>query len=139
MDEVPLALMLLRASRWFDRRLLHGLERAGWPRLTPAQSLVFAQLSPHGVAPASLARQLGTSRQGAHELVAGLVRLDLLAVTVDPSRAGGRLIVLTDRGRALSADARAILQGLERELGAERADGLRRLLGDLGAPANEAR
>ena len=133
MDEVPLALLLLRASRWFDRQLLDRLESAGWPRLTAAQSLVFAHLPADGAAPAALARALGTSRQGAHELVAGLVRLDLLAVVDDPARAGGRRVVLTDRGRALSADAGRTLSALEVELGADRSAGLRALLQPFGA------
>ena len=134
MHPVPLALILLRASRWFDRQLLETLEGAGWPRLTPAQSLVFAQIQKNGVPPASLARQLGTTRQGTHELVAGLVRLDLLAVVVDPTRAGGRLVTLTDRGSALTKDARQILHDLELQLGDERANDLRRLLANFAEP-----
>lgn len=138
MSRVPLALLLLRASRWFDRRLLDGLEAAGWPRLTPAQSLVFAHLDADGVAPATLARRLGTTRQGTQELVAGLVRHDLLAVEDDPARRAGRLVVLTGRGRRLALDARRLLDDLEGELGVERADGLRRLLGDLDGPLGSA-
>lgn len=132
MPQEPLALMLLRASRWFDRQLLDGLQAAGWPRLSPAQSLLFAHLDSQGVPPAALARRLGTSRQGAQELVAGLVRHDLLAVQADPARRGGRLVVLTDRGRALTADARQLLDTLERSLGQRRAEQLRGLLADLG-------
>lgn len=130
---MPLALLLLRASRWFDRQLLDGLEAAGWPRLTPAQSLVFAHLDPQGVPPAALARRLGTSRQGVQELVAGLVRHDLLAVQVDPARRGGRLVVLTDRGNALTAEARRLLAALEQLLGQARTEQLRCLLTDLEA------
>ena len=130
----PLALLLLRASRWFDRQLLDRLEREGWPRLTPAQSLVFAHLSPDGVAPATLARRLGTSRQATQDLVAGLVKLDLLAIAADPGRRAGRLVQLTASGRALARDARRILDELEYALGTERTQGLRQLLDGLGAP-----
>lgn len=135
MPEEPLALLLLRASRWFDRQLLAGLEEAGWPPLTAAQSLVFAHLDAHGVAPATLARRLGTTRQGTHELVAGLARLDLLVVVPDPDRTRGRLVVLTGSGRELVRDARRLLRGLERSLGVERAAALRRLLRDVGTGA----
>lgn len=129
--EAPLALLLLRASRWFDRQLLDGLEARGWPRLTPAQSLVFAHLPPGGVAPAELARSLGTARQSTAELVAGLVALDLLVVEPDPERRGGRLVLLTPRGRELAREARRQLRALERRLGADRADALRALLAGL--------
>ena len=132
MPTVPLALLLLRASRWFDRELLDGLEADGWPRLTGAQSLVFAHLEPGGVPPATLARRLGTTRQGASELVAGLVRHGLLEVAPDPARRGGRLVVLTDRGRALGREAGRRLVELEASLGAERSAALRALLLELG-------
>lgn len=129
---VPLALLLLHASRWFDRQLLDGLAAAGWPRLTPAQSLVFAHLDPDGgVVPAVLARRLGTTRQGVQELVAGLVRHDLLTVETDPARRGGRLVMLTDTGRTLTGDARRLLTRLEHSLGQQRVDQLRNLLAEF--------
>jgi len=127
--EPPLALLLLNASRWFDRRLLSELESRGWPRLSPAQSLVFAHLDPAGTSPAELARRLGTARQSTHELVAALQTAGLLALQDDPGRRRGRLVTLTPQGRALAADARAVLYDLERGLG-PRAAVLREVLGD---------
>jgi DNA-binding MarR family transcriptional regulator len=132
MPPEPLALLLLRASRWFDQQLLDRLEQQGWPRLTPAQSLVFAHLAPDGVAPATLARRLGTSRQATQDLVAGLVRHGLLDVVVDPSRHRGRLVKLTTTGQTLARDARSILTELEDTIGAQRAGALRNLLDDIG-------
>lgn len=129
----PLALLLLRASRWFDRQLLDGLAARGWPRLTPAQSLVFAHLGRSGTPPAELARSLGTSRQAAQDMVAGLVRLDLLQVRPDPERRGGRLVQMTERGEELARDAGEILARLESGLGTQRVEGLRSLLAELGA------
>jgi DNA-binding MarR family transcriptional regulator len=135
----PLALVLLRASRWFDLQLLDALEERGWPRLSAAQSLVFAYLSADGTPPAELARRLGTSRQAAHELVAGLDRLGLLEVVDDPGRSHGRLVVLTGAGRALAHDARGVLAGLEESLGPESVEALHELLGPLaGADAGRA-
>ena len=132
MRQEPLALLLLRASRWFDRQLLDRLEQQGWPRLTPAQSLVFAHLAPDGTAPATLARRLGTSRQATQDLVAGLARRGLLETVADPTRHRGRLVTLTTTGRELARDAHAILSELEHVVGAERAAALRDLLGDIG-------
>ena len=132
MPQEPLALLLLRASREFDRELLARLEQQGWPRLTPAQSLVFAHLDPDGVPPATLARRLGNSRQATQDLVAGLVRDGLLELALDPARRNGRLVRPSTTGRALARDARAILDELEQALGAQRAHALRQLLTDLG-------
>lgn len=127
----PLALVLLRASRWFDTQLLVALERRGWPRLTAAQSLVFAHLSEDGTSPSELARRLGSSRQAAHELVAGLRALDLLDVVEDPARRRGRLVTLTPAGRRLAHDARQVLADLEVRLGRERVEALHGLLEGL--------
>ena len=131
MPTAPLALLLLRASRWFDQQLLRELHREGWPALSPAQSLVFAYLDPDGTTPAELARRLGNSRQATSQLLAGLVALDLLAFQPNPARRGGLLVGLTDRGRALGRDADRILHGLEDGLGPARAAELRTLLADF--------
>lgn len=127
----PLALVLLRASRWFDAQLLERLEGRGWPRLTPAQSLVFAHLSEDGSSPSELSRRLGSSRQAAHELVAGLQALGLLDVIPDPARRRGRLVTLTPTGRRLARDARSVLADLEDQLGQDRVDALHGLLEEL--------
>jgi DNA-binding MarR family transcriptional regulator len=136
---LPLALLLLRASRWFDRQLLDGLQRRGWPALSPAQSLVFAHLDPAGVPPAELARRLGQTRQATSELVRGLVHHDLLEVGHNPCRRGGRLVLLTDRGRALVRDAGQLLSELEEGVGADRVAALRTLLDDLERTVPQAR
>jgi DNA-binding MarR family transcriptional regulator len=129
-EELPLAHLLLQAGRAFDAALRVELGNRGWPRLTAAQSLVFAYLGPQGTAPAELARRLGTTRQAQQDLVAGLVRLGLLETVADPARRRGRLVRLTGAGRALAADATGVLAGLEEELG-ERAAQLRRLLTEV--------
>lgn len=132
MSVLPLALLLLRASRWFDRQLLDALEQHGWPALSPAQSLVFAHLDAAGVPPAELARRLGQTRQATSDLVRGLVRLNLVTTGANPRRRGGRLVVLTDLGRALVDDAGQLLTELEREFGADRVLALRELLEAVG-------
>ncbi|MEJ5914555.1 MarR family winged helix-turn-helix transcriptional regulator [Pseudokineococcus sp. 1T1Z-3] len=116
MDDEPLAFLLLRASRWFDRQLLERLEARGWPRLSSAQSLVFPHLVQGGVSPAALARALGSTRQSSAELVGGLVRLGLLESRVDGRSPRRRVVVLTPRGEQLAADARTVLDELEAEL-----------------------
>ncbi len=130
--DLPLAYLLLRASRWFDTALRDALAAGGRPRLTAAQSLVFAFLDPGGTPPATLARQLGTTRQATQDLVAGLVGHRLLEVVDDPARRRGRLVRLTAEGRTLAADAVRTLAALEAGLPAGPARMLRRSLTDLG-------
>jgi DNA-binding MarR family transcriptional regulator len=132
--EPPLARLLLLASRWFDSRLLDQLERSGWPRLSPSQSLLFAYLEDGGVAQAELARRVGHTRQATHELVHGLCRIGLLELCPDPRRKGGRLVCLTDAGRRFAVDAYGVLMKLEEGLGAERVATLRRLLAPFDEP-----
>lgn len=127
----PLARLLLFASRWFDAQTLAELERRGWPRLSPAQSLVFAHLTDDGLAPSELARRLGQTRQSTQDLVGGLVRLGMVEVADDPARRGGRFVRATPRGRALAVEAYGILLALESSLGARRVQTLRRLLADF--------
>ena len=134
MAQPPLALLLLRASRWFDHQLLQGLQRQGWPQLSPAQSLVFAYLDPGGVSPAELARRLGHTRQATHQLITGLVALDLLARTPNPARRGGLLVILTPRGRTLTSDAQRLLAGLEDDLGSDLVTRLRTTLAVFDQP-----
>ena len=138
MAQLPLALLLLRASRWFDRQLLAGLQQRGWPALSPAQSLVFAHLDAEGVPPAELARRLGQTRQATSELVRGLVAHELLVLEPNPGRRGGRLVVLTARGQALVRDARHLLAELESAVGHDRVRALRHLLDDLDRHAGVA-
>ena len=128
MSGVPLALLLLRASRWFDRQLLDRLSGQGYPRLSPAQSLVFAYLDPAGTTPAELARRLGNTRQATQQLLAGLVSLKLLTLQPNPARRGGLLVTLTDHGTAMACDAARILHSLETDLGVTQSAELRNLL-----------
>ena len=133
-DEPPLALLLLRAARWFDRQVIAALEQQGWPRLTPAQTLVFAHLDPGGTPPSELARRLGATRQATADQVRVLERLGLLTVDGDPARARGRLVRLTPRGRALADQAREVLDALEGSLPPSTVDTLRRRLLALDLP-----
>lgn len=128
----PLAHLLLMAGRALDARLRDELEQRGWPRLSATQSLVFAYLDQAGTAPSELARRLGTTRQSAAELVAGISGLGLVEVVANPARPRGRLVRLTGDGHKLAVDALKMLTQLEAELG----EIGRRLRRDLGALAS---
>lgn len=127
----PLALLLQRVSRWLDALLLAELERQGWPRLSPSQSLVFAYLDHDGTSPAELARRMGSSRQATAQLIDGLVELGLLSVADDERRRRGRLVRLSVRGRELAVAAAQVHRDLEHRLGDDRVESLRSALAEL--------
>lgn len=126
----PIARLLLLAGRWFDAQLLSELSDQGWPKLSPAQSLVFAYLNERGgIPPAELARRMNQSRQATSELIGGLIRLDLVCLRDNPRRKGGRLVLATPRGYAMARAAYRILIELETAaFGARQAHTLRRTL-----------
>ncbi|MCA0143988.1 MarR family winged helix-turn-helix transcriptional regulator [Blastococcus sp. LR1] len=132
----PLARLLLLASRWFDEQSRAELERRGWPKLSAAQTAVFAHLSDFPVPPAELARRLGNTRQATSDLVQGLIRLGLLEMLDDPARRGGRLVCVTQRGVRLAQDGYVVLLKLEEQLAdAEVVKQLHTLLAGLPAVA----
>lgn len=129
--QAPILLLLLKASRVLDRRLLAALVEEGWPPLSTAQSMLFGTLDRAGTPPAELARRMGTTRQATHDLVGGLARLELVHVIDDPDRRRGRLVALTQRGSELAVAGRRILARLEDELDPDVARSLRTSLARL--------
>jgi DNA-binding MarR family transcriptional regulator len=130
--EPTLARLLLLASRWFDTVSRERLVERGWPPLSAAQTLLFAQLWPGDITVAELARRLGNSRQATHEMVRGLVALGFLELADDPRRRGGRLVRLTPRGYDLFADSADVLNEIEASLDREHTRSLRTALAGLG-------
>jgi DNA-binding MarR family transcriptional regulator len=115
-EQTNLGQLLLRAFRWFDESLIAALHAAGWPELTRAHSLVFAQLDIGGTRTAELARRAGISRQAVHQTVQELQRLGLVGLVPDPTNRSAKLVVPTDRGQASIRVAKATLAKLEAEL-----------------------
>lgn len=130
--QVNLGQLLLRAFRWFDESLIAALHAAGWPELTRAHSLIFAQLDPGGTRTAEIARRAGISRQAVHQTVQELQRLGLVSLVPDPTNRSAKLVVPTDRGRDSIRVAQATLAKLEgelaRRLGREQVQALRQAL-----------
>jgi DNA-binding MarR family transcriptional regulator len=115
-EQTNLGQLLLRAFRWFDESLIAALHAAGWPELTRAHSLVFAQLDPGGTRTAEIARRAGISRQAVHQTVQELQRLGLVRLVPDPTNRSAKLVVPTDRGRDSIGVAKTTLAKLEGEL-----------------------
>jgi DNA-binding MarR family transcriptional regulator len=115
-EQVNLGQLLLRAFRWFDESLVNALHAAGWPEVTRAHSLVFAQLDATGTRTAEIARRAGVSRQAVHQTVRELQRLGLVELVPDPANRSAKLVMATDRGRRSTQVALATLAALEVEL-----------------------
>jgi DNA-binding MarR family transcriptional regulator len=131
-EEVNLGQLLLRAFRWFDESLIRALHAAGWPEITRAHSLVFAQLDTGGTRTAEIARRAGVSRQAVHQTVQELQRLGLVTLVPDPTNRSAKLVVPTERGRDSIRVAKATLADLEgalaQRLGGQRVQALRTAL-----------
>lgn len=148
MRTTNLGRLLLLAFRWVDESLRASLEARGWPRITPSQSMLMANLDRAGTRTAELARRLGVSRQAAHQTVRELEDLGLVQQMEDPTNASAKLVCLTDEGERNVADALAIFADveatLEHRVGTETVRALRRALesewGDpIASPQHDAR
>ncbi len=108
--------LLLRGFRWFDESLVNALHTAGWPQITRAHSMVFANLDPGGTRPAQVARSAGVTRQAIHQVVADMQRLGIVELVDDPSNRTAKLIVPTAQGLDSVRVALATFADLEAEL-----------------------
>lgn len=113
---VNLGQLLLQAFRWFDEGLVAGLRTAGWPQLTRAHSLVFANLGPRGSRISDLARRAGVSRQAVHQVVHELVEMGLVELHDDERNRSAKVVVPTPAGRRSIAVALRLFVELEAEL-----------------------
>lgn len=140
-ERVNLGQLLLRSFRWFDESLVNALRAAGWPEITRAHSLVFANLEAGGSRTAQIARRAGVTRQAVHQIVHELVQFGLVELVEDPSSRAAKLVVPTARGRDSIRVALAAFDDLEAELsgriGALPVAELRRVLEqDWGPPVD---
>lgn len=115
-QRVNVGQLLLQRFRWFDEGLMNALHSAGWPEITRAHSMVFANLDAAGTRTAEIARRAGVTRQAAHEVVSELRRLGLVELVDDTSNRSAKLVIPTARGRENVRAAIAAFERLEEEL-----------------------
>jgi DNA-binding MarR family transcriptional regulator len=138
-SQTVLAQLLLRRFRWMDDALRESLEASGWPPITPAQSMVFANLAPGGSTATELAARIGVTRQAVQQTVAGLVRDGLLEAADPGADRRERAVRLTPLGTQNVAAALRVFSDLEatleERLGARAVRALRETLAaDWGDP-----
>ncbi len=107
---------LLMGVYWFDEALQSAVKAAGWPPVTRAQSLLFANISAGEVRPIRLAANLGVSRQAVSQMIVELEARGLLKTEPDPQDRRARIVSFAESSTPLRNAAGAVLRDLEAEL-----------------------
>jgi DNA-binding MarR family transcriptional regulator len=111
---------LLRVpAQAIHRRIIAGLNAAGFDELRLAHMAVLQFPGPDGVRPGVLAERAGMSKQAVNQLLRSLEGLGYLTRSAAPDERRARLVRLTKRGRAAYATIHEILREIEREWSAE--------------------
>jgi DNA-binding MarR family transcriptional regulator len=115
-----------------QRRIIKGLNAAGFEDLRMPHMAVLQYPGPDRVRPGILAERAGVSKQAMNQLLRSLEGLGYIVRSDAPDEGRARVIRLTKRGRAAYSRIYDILRDIEREwsteLGTERFAHLKELL-----------
>lgn len=115
-----LAMLVLRAATEVVDGIQEGMAARGYDDLRPAHGFAFARIAAADTTVVDLAEHLGTTKQAASQLVAGLVDRGYVVREPDPRDARARLLRLTEAGqactRAAEAAAADVVTGWNEEL-----------------------
>lgn len=112
----PLIGALLRVpANAILRRIITGLNAAGFDELRLPHMAVLQFPGPDGVRPGVLAERAGMSKQAMNQLLRSLEGLGYLARSDAPDEARARMVRLTRRGHAAYAKMHEILRDIEDE------------------------
>jgi DNA-binding MarR family transcriptional regulator len=111
---------LLRVpAQAIQRRLIRGLNAAGFSGLTLPHMAVLQFPGPDGARPTTLAERAGMSKQAMNQLLRSLQSLGYIARSDATDEGRARIICFTKRGRAAWAKTHDLLHDIEREWTAE--------------------
>ena len=111
---------LLRVpAQAIHRRIINGLNAAGFDDLRVPHMAVLQFPGPDGVRPGALAERAAMSKQAMNQLLRSLETLGYIARSNAPEEGRARIVRLTKRGRAAYAIIHDILRDIEREWIAE--------------------
>lgn len=135
-----LGLLLLRAQRDFEQRLVAGLSTREHG-LTPAQVAVVLHLGSDGTRLGAIAAKVGTTKQAVGQVVDQLEGLGFVERAADPADARARLVRPTKKGSALIGEAKQVSAGIRRDwkkrLGADKLQALETALEALETNGEE--
>ena len=111
---------LLRVpAQAIQRRIIHGLNAAGFNGLGMPHMAVLQYPGPDEIRPGVLAERAGMSKQAMNQLLRSLEGLGYLARSGAPDGGRARVVHLTKRGRAAYEKIHEILRDIEREWSTE--------------------
>jgi DNA-binding MarR family transcriptional regulator len=111
---------LLRVpAQAIHRRIITGLNAAGFEELRLPHMAVWQFPGPDGVRPGVLAERAGMSKQAMNQLLGSLEGLGYLTRGDHPEEGRARVVRLTKRGRAAYAKIHEILRDIEGEWSAD--------------------
>jgi DNA-binding MarR family transcriptional regulator len=132
-----LATVIRRLHLHIRSRAYADVQRAGFDDVAPAHLYVFQTPGPDGARPTELAARTLMTKQAMHHLLAGLEERGYIERVHAEADRRGRVLRLTERGRALTAvmqeSARRIELEWAEEFGRKAIEGLRGTLGSLDA------
>jgi DNA-binding MarR family transcriptional regulator len=123
-----LILPLLQGFFWFDDGLQAHLQARGWTEVTRPQSMVMTNVVIGVQKPSDIARNLGVSRQSVHATINQMVEKGMLELVDDPEDGRAKIVVLSEVGLQMRADANRAMEGmvniLRQRIGARNVDAL---------------
>lgn len=114
-EAIPLARLLVMGARVLVDRLHELLQAAGWPPVPQSAGFVLLAARDRPTTGAEVAALMRISRQAASKLLEGLQADGLIERHGDGGDARRKLVVLSQRGRALLADVETAYEAMERE------------------------
>jgi len=127
--------LLWRASQDWNLEFVDRMQAAGHSWFTFARSALMGSIAPKGTKQGLLVDRLGISKQAIQQLIDGLEEDGILERVADPDDKRGRIVRLTDKGRAAMTEANRIKLEIEggyrARIGDDEFAQLARLLGKL--------
>ena len=114
-DSMLIGALLRYSARAVQRRLIEGLNRAGFDDLRLPHMAVLQYPGPDGVRPSVLAERAGMSKQAMNQLLLSLERLGYITRQDAPAGGRARVVRLTERGHAVWALMQELLVDVEAE------------------------
>ena len=105
--------LLWRANQDWNQEFVDRMQKVGHEWFTPARSTLMGSIAPRGTKQGVLVDRLGISKQAVQQLIDGLEEDGILERVADPDDKRGRIIRLTDKGRAAMKDANRIKLEIE--------------------------